>query len=875
MAMPPSAIAQREMPRSAFDNAGKVRGPLSDFWFKVRSEWSGYLSTEYSLPEGGGFVNDDTLGNPGSTSVWVSLAYGEPAKGEENTPLWQLRREFLAEWKGAEARNWPYAQIFDRPWSRTSPTGRRQNIIMVGTPWALPPVGPLASGLGFEISPGRIEIGRRKYYGDNLVLIFIAPNPDNPTRYAMVITGTGEEAIFQAIQLPYGETDYVIFRGRRLLESGHFDKTDDRAWKSPRSWQADGSHRGFAIRESAHYTFWYENGRLTRDEIDALVQEKEASHAALISLLPQLPVGKDRLTWFLYPSVDRKIDETGREEVSHVDWAAGEIHTVYARSERVVEPYLDLMVLLHRAIGPTRVPRLERALAIALAPSFQGRDLASLAGPIFRELKRRESAVMQSLRDQDVMTPADGPPGPHDLLLAAFLHEWIVREGRERAIGLVRDASPRTLDNVFERVYDLRLGEALDRWAEGLSSPAPTVPETAVPAGTAAAARAGSVDPGLEQVRVLLAGRHDDEAARLLDEVLPGRPSAEGYTMLARARFRRGDLDAAADAARRSLYLCAAAGERGDEAALAAGWSRLTLGRVEALKGRHMAARVELTHTDVTRAPAPVPTVAAYWLETMGESRNQLTVVSHLKSRSRVALRRLEWNKAEEDLERALEIDPSDGEAHRLLSEVYHKQHEYWAWQVRFLNSTHPHYNILSVTRVPGEATPLTRVELIHSLDSFNDLALRGNLELLKAQSLYAVEIQNLHAEGDRYLIEKHDLPEALATYERALALNKDFFLSHFLVGRCYFLLERDDLAAAAFEHVLRGGTNDPLVLAWTHTYLGYMALRKDDLEAARRSFRHALDTAPPEGRAARLAREGLGKVETIRLLMPGGPGRQ
>ncbi|HKY32846.1 MAG TPA: tetratricopeptide repeat protein [Candidatus Polarisedimenticolia bacterium] len=871
----PGAAHAAETHRSAFTDAGKVRGPLSDFWFKVRSEWGGYsLGQEVSLPEGGGFLRQRARVTPSPTSGWVSLAYGEiPARQADGrpSPLSQLHREFLSEWKQAESRNWPYAQIQDRPWDEIGSLGRRQNIILIGTPWTLPPVGPLAESLGFRMAPGRIEMGRRKYHGDNLILIFIAPNPDQPDKYALVITGSGEEALLQAGHLPYGETDYVLFRGRRLLEAGHFEKpARAAAWLPPRSYEAAGSHRGFAIRESAHFIFWHENGQLSRDDLDVLVAEKEALYPSLTGLLGTNG-GGGKLEYFLYPSVDRKIDETERAEVSHVDWAAGQIHTVYSRQVKIVEPYLDMMVLLHRAVGPTRVPRLERALAIALAPSFQGRPLPELAGPVFDELKRKESAVLRSLRDHDVMTPADGPPGPHDVLLAAFLHEMVRRHGGRRALDFVAAASPRTLAREFEQAYGQDLDEALDEWADSL--PAASGPSLARSPDARAAAH--PEPDGLVRARALLEQRRDGEAAAALEEAPALRRDPRARTLLARARFRRGELDAALAAAGEAIRICSQAAAEPVPApacAEAEPWARLTLGRVEALRGRHVAARVELTHPAVRSAPAPVPVVAEHWLGTMGLSRNQLTVVSHLKRESRVALRRLDWDSAEKQLHKALEIDPTDGEAHRILSEVYHKQHEFWAWKFRFLNQTHPDYNVLSRTFLPGEATPIARVEHLHNLDVFNDLVLKGNLELLKAQSLYATEIRNLHTEGDRFLLEARDIEAALDAYRRALELNGDFFLSHFLVGRCLFLLDERQAARASLEEVLRRQPSDPLVNAWTHTYLGYIALREDALAEAARSFRQALKLQQ-DGKVARLAREGLGKVETIRLILPGGAG--
>lgn len=857
------APAQTGDYRARRGDAGQVRGPLSDFWFKVRSEWSGYLQMEQGPPEGGGYLQRRTQMSPAPNRVWVSLVRPEM---KANGPLAHLYKEFLSEWKKAEGRNWPYAQIFDRPWDRMSQRGRSQNIIMIGTPWSLEPVGPLASRLGFSISPGRIEIGGRRYHGDNLLLILIAPNPENPEKYALVITGSDDEAILQAGHLPYGDTDYVLFRGRRLLESGFFGKRDETAWSPPESWDARGTYHGFAIRESSHYTLWYEPERLGRDEVSALVEQKEAAFESVAALLPgALPGGK--ITYHLYPSVDRKIDETSRAEVAHVDLASSEIHTVYSRSQRIVEPWLDLFVLLHRSVGPTRLPQLERALAIALAPGFQGRDVQQVSARIWEGTKRPASVLLKTLRAQSVLNPADGPPGPEDLLMAGFLQDLVRRHGKEAAIRFIADASPRDLDDTFRRIFRIDLGNAIDAWAEAIQE---TFPEPA-PVRSNGAPSAGvsrEVAAGLD----LLRARRDPEAIRALQTALAPEPAdPTALAALARLRFRGGEFDAAEVLIDRTLAACAGRGDRNAGCEEAEAWTRLTRGRIEAVQGRTIAAHVDLTHPAVTGGPAPVPTLAEYWLETMGQSRNQLTVVSHLKREARVSLRKLDWREAEVDLKKALEIDPADGEAHRLLSEVYHKQHEYWAWRLRYLNEIHPDYNVLGQTYYFGQSGPVAvRVESLHSLDAFNDLVLKGNLELLKAQSLYAVEIQNLHAEGDRYLIEQQDVQEALRNYRAALDLNRDFFLSHFLVGRCYFLLDRHAEAQESFEEVLARRPADPLVVAWTHTYLGYIALQQEDLRAADREFRKALASVDT-GKVAGLARDGLGKVETIRILLPQG----
>ncbi len=857
--------------RDVHDDIGAVRGPLSDFWVKVRSEWSGYRSEDPLPNPGGGPLNQKLRTPPLPTRAWVSLVHGAFDARPDGRAMAGLYKEFLHDWRRAEGRNWPYAQLYERAWDRMSATGRSQNIIMVGTPWELPPVGPLAESLGITIGPGRVDVGRRRYRGDNLLLIFIAPNPHNPDKYALVLTGSHDEAVLQAGHLPYGETDYVLFRGRRLLEAGRFAKEPTRAWGPPESYESAGSHAGFAIRESPHYTIWYEPRRLTSEQVDALARRKEAEYPALAALAPAAAREARRITYYLYPTVDRKIDETSRNEVAHVDLAAGEIHAVYSEGQAAVEPYLDLMVLLHRALGPTPVPHLERALAIALAPSFQGRDVESIAGRVLTEVEGRESAALDTLRDQRLTTPADGPPSARDLLLAGFLQDLLRRHGAETAFRFVSTASPQGIDEAFRRAYRRRLGDALDDWAADLRRAAPEAE------GRAADARAREASPGRVATARgldLLRRRLDVEAAAALEESIAGDPSdPAAWAGLARARFRRGEFDASEKAALEATRACA--GRRDDGCPEAEAWAHLTLGRIEALRGRLVAAHVELTHASVAQGPQAARTLADYWLLTMGQSRNQLTVVSHLKRRARVFLRNLDWDEAEAELKSALAIDPTDGEAHRLLGDVYHRQHEYWAWQVRYLNEVHPDYQVLSRVLLPRNDNPIaTRVEMLHTLDSFNDLVLRGNLELLKAQRLYAVEIENLHSEGDRVLLERRDPGAALAIYRRALDLNKDFFLSHFLVGRCLFLMRRPEEARRSFETVVRLRPSDPLVMAWTHTYLGYLSLEADDLKGAQRSFERALSQVA-SGKAAALAREGLGKVGTVRLLEEDLPGRR
>ncbi|MFQ5845963.1 MAG: hypothetical protein ACE5JG_13345, partial [Planctomycetota bacterium] len=73
LAAAPCTAARAGSYRAATTDAGEVRGPLSDFWFKVRSEWAGDRQPEPGPPPGGGFLRERTLSRPAPNRAWVSL----------------------------------------------------------------------------------------------------------------------------------------------------------------------------------------------------------------------------------------------------------------------------------------------------------------------------------------------------------------------------------------------------------------------------------------------------------------------------------------------------------------------------------------------------------------------------------------------------------------------------------------------------------------------------------------------------------------------------------------------------------------------------------------------------------------------------------
>src|SRR4029450_1503011 len=74
-----------------------------------------------------------------------------------------------------------------------------------------------------RVEAGSVKVGDRVIEGENLLLIAIVPNPAHPSSYSLVFTGSSTRAILRADQVPYGDTDYIVFRGDRVIERGYFN----------------------------------------------------------------------------------------------------------------------------------------------------------------------------------------------------------------------------------------------------------------------------------------------------------------------------------------------------------------------------------------------------------------------------------------------------------------------------------------------------------------------------------------------------------------------------------------------------------------------------------------------------------------------------
>src|SRR5262249_40986123 len=148
-------------------------------------------------------------------------------------------------------------------------------------------------------------------------------------------------------------------------------------------------------------------------------------------------------------------------------------------------------------------------------------------------------------------------------------------------------------DEAFKDVYHRPLDDEVHGWGGALirSSGAAMAAKSAR-SGKAVSPAEGASPPeddaytrGLEAMR----RREDAAAVTLMEEPPPRRPDdPAALWALGRLHFRHGDFDAARTRAVAALATCAAAPR--DACRETDAWSHLTLGRIEAVRGRHIAA---------------------------------------------------------------------------------------------------------------------------------------------------------------------------------------------------------------------------------------------------------------------------------------------
>ncbi len=791
-----------------------VGGPLADFWAKVKRDWSRRLE---GLNRGSS-----------QTAIWVALVWDGPDALEI--------RDLARDLQNREARRWVRSQITDHRWSairdkrHDEMLALRQNVILLGTPWDNPLVERALDQTPIAIRPGairirapvvddrgRVTVDSRQREG-HLLLITITPNPIHPRFYALVITGTSPDVLPMAVHVPYGESDYVIFRGRRLVEQGYFE------WEKGRP-VAD--RVGRALPFSEHFAWrTYVMGRF-RIHYDPVATP--ADGAARIGR--RLDAEIDRLAAFygidatrtepidcyLYASLDEKVNQTADASPAHVDRASGVIHALHAGDPDDLGsllPSLVATVLLRRSggwgpDGEREMPGFALALSLAASDHF---DTIPLEEWAVRSRRDRGWMPMDILfvRRPDRLDGKDLRP----IEAAAFVRDLMLRAGPAEVSRFYRTAKRSDFRRHWREIFGHSIPDAESDWVARRPAAATAVAQAAASPGDRPAAGEAAYPDAVPE-EILAAFRRRDPAT--FDRLMTGiEPTAAVETLRARAAFRAGRFDEAIARARAALALPAGSAEE-------RAWARLTAGRAHAASGRTLAATLELESDEIHAGPETVHVIAALWLESLGRPLNRRAAHRILMQQAESDLMNFDWDRAEERLKAVLAADPLNREAHATLGEVYMSKYQYW-------------YDWLLLDR------ELFPAESMADPESYKYLADKGRRELKIAGQLP-------FGEEDTWLSTTGPVDPG-----------RDQAAPHFFLGKVHFLRGDHDAARRELETALTLERGRGHLAAYCHLYLGRIAAARGDVPEARSQFESAL-AMKVSGEVTKLASEEMRKL--------------
>ncbi len=777
--------------------APHLTGPLSDFWPRVKQDWSRRLP---GLNHG-----------PGQTFIWVAMIW----EGPDDLAIDDL----VDELQEREAGRWVRSQITKHRWS--SLRGKeirkmqafRNNVILIGTPEENDLVRQALEATPLKVSRGGVTTTEGSIEGDGLLVMAITPNPVSPRHYALVITGTSPVALVDSRQIPYGASDYIIYRGRRMLERGFFHwiagaPSKDRLIRT----DVFTEHFNWSRRSSAHCTIHFDKAATPPAEVDLLGRRMDAELEASADFFGLPPGEIGRIHMYVYASLDEKVRTTGDARLAHVERASRAIHAVHREGLSATDPSLGAGVLLSRspewgAHGERELPGLAFALSLACCGEFQNTPLTEWAARSRRDPSELPMDLLMARK------PPNLESGDLSALdAAAFARHLIQTEGPERVARFYRTALRSDFHGRFREIFGLSIRRAESDWLD-------TFPRRAARKDSLRSGGAPpTVEPSPDRVAAVEAfrGRDHEAAVRALDRL---EPDAATLTMRARIHFRSGRFELAVSAAAEALD--AQGGTPEDRA-----WARVTLGRAHAAAGRLIAAAAELRQAEIVEGPEHVRILADYWLTTMGRPLNHLAVQRILMQEAEADLMNFKWDEAEEKLRILLAADPLNREAHVALSEVYLSKYHYW-------------YDWILLDRelFPGisDADPLI----------YKFLADKGERELRLAESLPAARQEAWPAEP--------------TPFEPGL----DRAAPHFLRGKGYFLKGDLEAAQREMETALALEPRDVTLAAYCRLYLGRIAASRDDLATARDQFA-AIVRMKTSRKVTALAEEALKKLDAL-----------
>jgi hypothetical protein len=402
-------------------------------------------------------------------------------------------------WASFMQRKWIRSMFWKKPYQRVRREGfygsraLQKNLVVMGTPSSNPLIAELTQGTPFRVDGERVRIGSREYRGASLLLAFIRPNPLGDGSYAMVLATPRKEALLNLLELPLGPTDYVLFRGSHIVESGYLDwsRPEDLVLSGGR--QVNPDHQGWEAVAAGPVRVHFHPAEFRREEAESFSRERRADLVRLEEFLGlDLSAGWEE---YLYPSLDVKMLHTSAPGPASVDLVGAAVHRVWRPGDGAAT-WPAAMVVLWRAWGATDLQGLLYGLSLVPEGRLESQSLQAWAG---RLAARGDLAAAEELIPRHDFQAPDGGDGELQVLgLGAFLEHLLQSRGRDAVELFYRQARGGNFRRRFREAMGTSLARAEADWRRGLPGASAAAPRNQ-PAATREPVRSARARDLMEQ----------------------------------------------------------------------------------------------------------------------------------------------------------------------------------------------------------------------------------------------------------------------------------------------------------------------------------------------------------------------------------------
>ncbi len=267
-----------------------------------------------------------------------------------------------------------------RPYDELTEADRQRNLFVIGHLATNPLLEELNGSLPVYFEDEGFTFGGYRWDGAANGVSLVHPSPFADDAWLVLYVGNSVDGSYSMFTVWTGAYDYEAVRsGWTLQLEGNLCR-DGEVWGFYEPWADD--YRAdweawIATAEqtaSAHHVFYYQDGTMAAQDIDAIVEYQEAAYDDILVQL-ELDALDRPIDTYLYPNNETKGEISGNDGNAHAVPMNYEVHAVYGPDVISIGAHEDVHVLAYHHIGDTGYALMGEGLAVLVDYSWWGQSL--------------------------------------------------------------------------------------------------------------------------------------------------------------------------------------------------------------------------------------------------------------------------------------------------------------------------------------------------------------------------------------------------------------------------------------------------------------------------------------------------------------------